>query len=304
MNAQPLTTSTTAGVAQNSPQTPPAPFALPALPYADYALEPVISANTVRLHYTKHQKGYVDSLNRLVVETPFADLSLEQIIRSTAGKPEYVELFENAAQAWNHALYWNSLTPGGGGVPPRALRARIDSAFGSIEALKEALQTAATKQFGSGWAWLVLDGSRLQVVKTANAENPLTAQMKPLLAIDVWEHAYYLDFQNRRADHVKAVIDKLINWEFAAENLENDLVGNHGEGDPRAAARFNDAQTGFVGSARGAKKIRDGAAVRPEEEPALEEAARLGKARAKAQDSAIPSAVPRRVVDPKDQDPI
>jgi superoxide dismutase, Fe-Mn family len=297
VNTQLQTTSTAAGVAQNPPQIPPAPFTLPALPYADYALEPVISANTVLLHHTKHQKGYVDNLNRLVIDTPFAELSLEQIIRSTAGEPEHVELFENAAQAWNHALYWNSLAPGGGGVPPRALRVRIDSAFGGLEALKEELQTAATKQFGSGWAWLVLDGTKLRVVNTANAENPLTAQMKPLLAIDVWEHAYYLDFQNRRADHVKAVIEKLINWEFAAENLENDLIGNHGEGDPQAAARFNDAQAGFVASARGTKKIRDGAAVRPDEEAALEEAARLGKARAKA--SAKPAEAPERAINPK-----
>jgi superoxide dismutase, Fe-Mn family len=281
MNTQLRTTSTAVGVARNPPRTPPAPFILPALPYADYALEPVISANTVRLHHLKHQQGYVDNLNRLVVDTPFADLSLEQIIRSTAGEPEHAELFENAAQAWNHALYWNSLAPGGGGVPPRALRVRIDSAFGGIEVLKEQLRTAATKRFGSGWAWLVLDGTKLRVVTTANADNPLTARMKPLLTIDVWEHAYYLDFQNRRADHVNAVIDKLINWEFAAENLESDLPGNHGEGDPQAAARFNDAQTGFVASARGTRKIRDGAAVRPDEEAALEEAARVGKARAK-----------------------
>ena len=292
MNTQPSTTSAAVAAAPHPPQDPAAAFTLPPLPYADYALEPVISADTVRLHHTKHQKGYVDTLNRLVVDTPFADLSLEQIIQSTAGKPEHLELFENAAQAWNHALYWNSLTPGGGGVPPRALRVRIDSAFGGVEALKEELRTAATKQFGSGWVWLVLEGTRLRVVKTANAENPLSAQMKPLLTIDVWEHAYYLDFQNRRADHVNAVIDKLINWEFAAENLASDPGGNHGEGDPGAAQRFNDGQIRFVASARGAKKIRDGAAVRPEEEAALEKAARLGKARAKGQDPAISSAAP------------
>lgn len=264
MNTQPSITRAAVGAAPHPEEAAAGAFALPALPYPDYALEPVISADTVRLHHTKHQKGYVDNLNRLVAGTPFAVLSLEQIIQSTAGKPEHVELFENAAQAWNHALYWNSLTPGGGGVPPRALRARIDSAFGGIEGLNEELRTAATKQFGSGWAWLVLDGAKLRVVKTANAENPLTAQMRPLLTIDLWEHAYYLDFQNRRADHVNAVLDKLINWEFAAENLENDLDGNHGEGDPKAAARFNDAQTRFAASVRGAKKIRDGAAVRPD----------------------------------------
>jgi superoxide dismutase, Fe-Mn family len=288
MNTQPSTTSAAAGAAPLSPQTPAGAFTLPELPYDEHALEPVISADTVRLHHGKHQKGYVDNLNRLVVDTPFADLSLEQIIQSTAGKPEHLELFENAAQAWNHALYWHSLKPGGDGVPPRALRARIDSAFGGVEGLKEELRTAATKHFGSGWAWLVLDGAKLRVVKSANADNPLTAQMKPLLAIDVWEHAYYLDFQNRRADHVNAVLDKLINWEFAAENLQTDPEGNHGEGDPNAAARFNDAQTRFAASVRGARKICDGAAVRPDEQAMLDEAVRLGKARAKAQESAVP----------------
>ena len=194
-------------------------FALPPLPYAESALEPVISTKTLQLHYGKHHRGYVDTLNQLVAGTPFADMSLKQIVLATAGEPEHAAIFHNAAQAWNHAFYWRSLSPKGGGVPPAVLKARIDSAFGDLEALKEELGNAATTQFGSGWAWVVLDGDKLTVVKTDNAENPLTAHMKPLLVIDVWEHAYYLDFQNRRADYVKEVIDKLINWEFAAENL-------------------------------------------------------------------------------------
>jgi len=194
-------------------------FALPPLPYAESALEPVISTKTLQLHYGKHHRGYVDTLNQLVAGTPLADMSLKQIVLSTAGEPELAAIFHNAAQAWNHAFYWRSLSPKGGGVPPAVLKARIDSAFGDLEALKEELGNAATTQFGSGWAWLVLDGDKVTVVKTDNAENPLTAQLKPLLVIDVWEHAYYLDFQNRRADYVKEVIDKLINWEFAAENL-------------------------------------------------------------------------------------
>jgi superoxide dismutase, Fe-Mn family len=194
-------------------------FALPPLPYAENALEPVISAKTLRLHYGKHYKGYVDFLNQLVAGTPFADMSLEQLVLATAGEPEHAPIFHNAAQAWNHAFYWRSLSPRGGGFPPHALKTRVDSTFGNLEALKEELGTAATTQFGSGWAWLVFDGAKLRVVKTDNAENPLTAHMKPLLVIDVWEHAYYLDFQNRRADYVKEVIEKLINWEFAAENL-------------------------------------------------------------------------------------
>ena len=209
------------GVGPKVKQAAASVFALPPLPYAENALEPVISGKTVRLHYGKHNKGYVDTLNQLVAGTPFAEMSLRQLVLATAGKPEHAPIFNNAAQAWNHAFYWRSLSPAGGGVPPLALKARIESTFGDLEALKEELGTAATTLFGSGWAWLVLDGAKLRVVKTGNAENPLTAYTKPLLAIDVWEHAYYLDFENKRADYVKRVIDKLINWEFAAENLSS-----------------------------------------------------------------------------------
>jgi len=196
-------------------------FTLPPLPYAENALEPVISAKTVRLHYGKHNRGYVDTLNQLVAGTPFVEMSLKQLVLATAGKPEHAAIFNNAAQAWNHAFYWRSLRPGGGGVPPLALKARIESTFGDLEALKEELGTAATTLFGSGWAWLVLDGAKLRIVKTGNAENPLTTHAKPLLTVDVWEHAYYLDFENKRADYVQGVIGKLINWEFAAENLSS-----------------------------------------------------------------------------------
>lgn len=196
-------------------------FTLPPLPYAENALEPVISAKTVGLHYGKHNKGYVDTLNQLVAGTSFVEMSLKQLVLATAGKPEHAAIFNNAAQAWNHAFYWRSLRPGGGGVPPLALKARIESTFGDLEALKEELGTAATTLFGSGWAWLVLDGAKLRIVKTGNAENPLTTDAKPLLTVDVWEHAYYLDFENKRADYVQGVIEKLINWEFAAENLSS-----------------------------------------------------------------------------------
>lgn len=211
----------TSGVGPKVMQAATTVVTLPPLPYAENALEPVISARTVRLHYGKHNKGYVDTLNQLVAGTPFADMSLKELVLSTAGKPEHVAIFNNAAQAWNHAFYWHSLRAGGGGVPPRALKARIDSTFGRLEALKEELGTAATTLFGSGWAWLVLDGGRLRVVKTGNAENPLTTYAKPLLVIDVWEHAYYVDFANKRADYVKGVIEELINWDFAAENLSS-----------------------------------------------------------------------------------
>jgi superoxide dismutase, Fe-Mn family len=218
MNAQTQVAGNTAALAPKV-NAAKAVFALPPLPYAESALEPVISTKTLQFHYGKHHRGYIDTLNQLVAGTPFAQLSLEQIVLTTAGKPEQAPIFHNAAQAWNHAFYWRSLSPKGGGAPPAVLKAGIDSAFGDLEAFKKELGKAATTQFGSGWAWLVLDGDKLKVVKTDNAGNPLTAHMKPLLVIDVWEHAYYLDFQNRRADYVKEVIDKLINWEFAAENI-------------------------------------------------------------------------------------
>ncbi len=196
-----------------------APHMLPALPYADSALAPVISANTIGFHYGKHHKGYVDNLNKLAAGTKFAELTLEEIITATAGKADDAAIFNNAAQAWNHAFYWRSLMPKGGGEPPAALKLKIDAAFGNLDGCKKELAAAATTQFGSGWAWLALDGGKLKVVKTGNADSPLTKGMKPLLTIDVWEHAYYLDYQNRRADYVSAVLEKLINWEFAAANL-------------------------------------------------------------------------------------
>ena len=194
-------------------------FVLRPLPYAENALEPVISAGTLQLHHGKHHRGYVDTLNRLVKGTPFAGHSLKAVVKAAANVPAQVAIFHNAAQAWNHDFYWQSLKPNGGGLPPPALKKLIDSSFDGLESLKEELSAAATAQFGSGWAWLVLDGAKLRVVKTANGDSPLTTHMKPLLVIDVWEHAYYLDRQNRRAEYVNGVIDTLINWEFAAENV-------------------------------------------------------------------------------------
>ena len=191
---------------------------LPDLPYAENALEPIITAKTISFHYGKHHKTYVDNLNKFIEGTEFADLALEKIIAGATGKPDKVAIFNNAAQVWNHTFFWKSLKPGGGGEPPAALKQKIEAAFGSVEACKKELANMAVSQFGSGWAWLVLDGGTLKVVKTANADCPLTSGMKPLLTIDVWEHAYYLDYQNRRADYVNAVLDKLINWEFALEN--------------------------------------------------------------------------------------
>src|SRR5271166_852313 len=192
---------------------------LPPLPYAENALDPVISGRTVGFHYGKHHKGYVDALNKLIVGTALADLSLEKLIAETAGNADKAALFNNAAQAWNHNFYWHSLRPQGGGEPPAALKQQIEASFGSLEACKRDLALAASSEFGSGWAWLVAEAGKLKVVKTDNAQTPLAKGVKPLLAIDVWEHAYYLDYQNRRADYVNAVLDKLINWGFAADNL-------------------------------------------------------------------------------------
>jgi Fe-Mn family superoxide dismutase len=191
---------------------------LPPLPYAENALDPVISANTLSFHYGKHHKTYVDNLNKLIAGTELADLSLEDVIAATAGKADKIGVFNNAAQIWNHTFYWNSLSPKGGGNPPAELKQKIEASFDTVDACKKELATAATTQFGSGWAWLVQDGDKLKVVKTGNADLPLTQGIKPLLTIDVWEHAYYLDYQNRRVDYVNAVLDKLINWSFAAEN--------------------------------------------------------------------------------------
>jgi Fe-Mn family superoxide dismutase len=194
------------------------PHVLPPLPYAENALEPVITANTIGYHYGKHHKAYVDNLNKLIAGTEYADLALEKIITGTAGQADKAAIFNNAAQVWNHTFYWKSMTPKGGGEPPGALKQKIQASFSSVDACKMELASAAVSQFGSGWAWLVLDQDKLRVMKTANAEVPFTSGVKPLLTIDVWEHAYYLDYQNRRADYVNAVLDKLINWDFAMQN--------------------------------------------------------------------------------------
>ena len=194
-------------------------FTLPPLPWAENALEPVISANTISFHYGKHHKTYVDNLNNLVKGTDYESAPLEKIINETAGKADKAGLFNNAAQVWNHTFYWNSLKGGGGGKPSGKIAQMIDSAFGGYDNFKKELSATSVSQFGSGWGWLVLDGGALKIVKTPNAEVPFTKGQKPLLTIDVWEHAYYLDHQNKRAAYVDAVIDKLLNWDFAAQNL-------------------------------------------------------------------------------------
>jgi superoxide dismutase, Fe-Mn family len=194
-------------------------FKLPPLPYPDNALEPVISANTISYHYGKHHKKYVDDLNKLIAGTEYESASLEKVIAESAGQSEKVELFNNAAQTWNHTFYWLSMKRGGGGKPTGKLAGMIDTAFGGFDNFKKEFSKITVSQFGTGWGWLVLDGGELKVVKSGDAELPLTKGQKPLLTIDVWEHAYYLDYQNKRPAYVDAVIDKLLNWEFAEKNL-------------------------------------------------------------------------------------
>jgi Fe-Mn family superoxide dismutase len=206
--------------AQPAPAAPTGPIVLPPLPYADSALAPSISAETISFHYGKHHKAYVDNTNRMIAGTDLAKSSLEEIVKATAGKPDKKGLFNNAAQVWNHSFYWKSLSPKGGGQPSGKLLDMVKSDFGDFAKFKDELAKAAVSQFGSGWAWVVVEGGKLKVEQTANADNPLTSPgKKPLLTIDVWEHAYYVDYRNRRPDYVTAVLDKLINWEFAAQNL-------------------------------------------------------------------------------------
>lgn len=192
---------------------------LPDLPYAANALEPHISAETFSFHHGKHHAAYVTKMNAAIEGKPEADLSLEELVRKAADDGNQ-SLFNNAAQTWNHTFFWNSMSPDGGGAPTGDLADRIDRDFGSLEGFKSAFAEAGAGQFGSGWAWLVVKGGRLEIRKTLNAETPLTEDgVVPLLTMDVWEHAYYLDFQNRRPDYISAFLDSLINWDFAAANL-------------------------------------------------------------------------------------
>lgn len=196
-------------------------FEQPPLPYAVDALEPYgMKAETFEYHYGKHHKAYVDNLNNLIKDKPeYEGKSLEDVIRSSYGDPAKAGIFNNAAQVWNHTFFWNSIKPAGGGAPSGELAARIDAAFGSFDKFKEAFSTAAATQFGSGWAWLVEEAGTLKVTKTPNAEDPLVHGQKPLLTLDVWEHAYYIDFRNARPAFIKNFLDSLVNWEFAAKNL-------------------------------------------------------------------------------------
>lgn len=194
-------------------------FTLPPLPYAETALAPHISAETLSFHYGKHHNTYVTNLNNLVKDTPLADKSLEAIIKETANNPDKVGIFNNAAQVWNHTFYWNSMSPNGGGEPHGDIADKIEKDLGGFEKFAEQFKTAGATQFGSGWAWLVLDNGKLKVTKTANADLPMAHGQTALITMDVWEHAYYLDYQNRRPDYMGAFLASLINWDFANSNL-------------------------------------------------------------------------------------
>ena len=194
-------------------------FELPPLPYAKDALAPHISANTLDFHYGKHHQTYVTTLNNLTKDTPLADKSLEEVIQAVVGDSSKVPVFNNAAQVWNHTFYWNCMKPGGGGKPKGDIAAKIEKAFGSYEKFAEEFKAACTGQFGSGWGWLVAEKGAVKVSKTPNADLPLVHGQTALLTCDVWEHAYYLDYQNRRPDYVQTFLDHLINWEFVEKNL-------------------------------------------------------------------------------------
>jgi len=196
-----------------------APFTLPPLPYADDALAPVISGNTMSFHYGKHHKTYVDNLNKLSDGTEYASMPLVDVIKKTAGVADKAGIFNNAAQIWNHTFFWESMKPNAGGKPKGQLADMIDRDLGGYDKFKTDFAQAAITQFGSGWAWLVADQGKLAIRKTGNAETPVSGTATPLLTIDVWEHAYYLDYQNRRADFVNAVIDKLLDWDRADDRL-------------------------------------------------------------------------------------
>ncbi|MFB3820206.1 MAG: superoxide dismutase [Candidatus Methylomirabilales bacterium] len=192
---------------------------LPPLPYAETALEPHYSARTIGFHHGKHHKAYVDNLNKLIAGTPLESKPLEEIVQTVAGDAARAGVFNNAAQVWNHTFFWNSMRPGGGGRPAGDLLRRLEAAFGTYEKFAEQFKTAAVGRFGSGWAWLVAEGEAVKIITTPNAETPRATGQAALMTVDVWEHAYYLDYQNRRPDFVQAFLDHLVNWEFAAQNL-------------------------------------------------------------------------------------
>ena len=199
-------------------------FELPDLPYDYEALAPYMSAKTLHLHHDKHHQAYVTNLNNLIEGTEFAGKPLEEIVTGSYGDAAKQGIFNNAGQHWNHNLFWRIMKKGGGGNPGGELAKRIDDAFGSFEAFKEQFKTAGVTQFGSGWAWLAVQGDQLKVLKTPNGENPLVHGMRPILGIDVWEHAYYVDYENRRPEYVAAFLNQLVNWTEVEAELHKALA--------------------------------------------------------------------------------
>jgi Fe-Mn family superoxide dismutase len=283
------------------------PFTLPALPYADDALAPHLSARTLQFHHGKHHKAYVETLNKLIDGSGFADMSLEEIIRATATAQDGDEkkIFNNAAQVWNHAFFWHSLSPHGGGEPDGELRARIDQDFGGLDEFRAKFKDAAVGQFGSGWAWLIEENGKLAIVTTANAMTPVAQDQRPLLTCDVWEHAYYLDYQNERPKFVETFLRHLVDWRFAAQALDADAILDfttmeskmtnaktkadggkvEGEGSYSAARDYNKGVAKSVAAgkseaqAKAAKKALDGA-----EGAELKRAEAEGKSRSHGED--------------------
>lgn len=192
-------------------------FELPPLPYDYDALDPYIGAETLKFHHDKHHASYVTNLNNLTKDTELASKSLEEVVMASYNDSSKTGIFNNAAQVWNHTFYWNCMKKNGGGSPSGEIAEKINASFGSFDKFKEEFKNAGATQFGSGYAWLVLDSGELKVVKTPNAANPITSNQTPLLTADVWEHAYYLDYQNRRPDYLQTFLDNLINWDFVAQ---------------------------------------------------------------------------------------
>ena len=195
-------------------------FELPSLPYANDALAPYMSAETLDFHHGKHHQTYVTNLNNLLKDNELQGASLEDIVVKSSKDTSMAGIFNNAGQHWNHILFWQCMKPNGGGSIPSELEARLNSDFGSVDQFKEAFIQAGTTQFGSGWAWLAIDNGKLVVTKSANASNPLVDGMKPILGCDVWEHSYYIDYRNKRPDYLKTFLDSLVNWEFVASQLD------------------------------------------------------------------------------------
>lgn len=197
------------------------PFELPKLPYAKDALDPYISENTLNFHYGKHHQAYVTKLNELISGTDLEKKSLEEIIKETEKDSTRAGIFNNAAQVWNHTFFWHSMKAGGGGKPSGELLKKIEADFGSFDTFVAEFKNAGVTQFGSGWAWLVLEDGKLKITKTGNAATPLTTNAKPLMTMDVWEHAYYLDYQNARPNYIDTFLKYLVNWDFVEQNLKS-----------------------------------------------------------------------------------